>query len=266
MLDSIHNVLNIAYSKLFDLPIPWNSKEVYEAACEYGFDGIKGDVAPSSDGKLIMCHDPEFQFDENGRVYEPGHVGSYAKQICDMTGEECTALEYALSSAKDHLGYYAHVAELEDLIRICKEHGKFAYITVRDYQIDQCVEEVYRLLIKYDMTRNCIVNSFTPETLTAMRKKDANIMLSYVFGPDVPLTKEIVDTAIALGNCVVCFYMQRECQFEGKVYEQSKDALRYAKEKGVILHLAFATDQESYQLGLQRGFTGFQCLTSDAFR
>ncbi len=71
MIERIHNeILNVSYSKLFDIDIPWNSAEVFECACKLDFDGIKGDVTPTKDGKLIMCHDAEFWFDENGRVYK----------------------------------------------------------------------------------------------------------------------------------------------------------------------------------------------------
>jgi len=70
-IERIHNeILNVSYSKLFDIDIPWNSAEVFECACKLDFDGIKGDVTPTKDGKLIMCHDAEFWFDENGRVYK----------------------------------------------------------------------------------------------------------------------------------------------------------------------------------------------------
>lgn len=65
-----------------------------------------------------------------------------------MTRDECKNLEYALEEAKEHLGYYLKVTELEDLIRVCSEHGKFAYITVRGKQIEMCVDEVYNLLMK----------------------------------------------------------------------------------------------------------------------
>ena len=34
-------ILNISYSKLFDLPISWNTVELYETACELGSDGYE---------------------------------------------------------------------------------------------------------------------------------------------------------------------------------------------------------------------------------
>jgi glycerophosphoryl diester phosphodiesterase len=58
------NVLKISYSTLPGLPIPWNTAELYEEAARLGFDGIKGDVTPTRDGRLIMCHDSFFSMTE----------------------------------------------------------------------------------------------------------------------------------------------------------------------------------------------------------
>ena len=266
MITRVKNeILNISYSKLFDLKLPWNTPELYKAACKSGFDGVKGDVTPSADGKLIMCHDSDFGFDENGRVLYPGETGLYRKNISELTLAECKKLEYASKEAYQELGYYAHVAELEDLISVCSEYDKFPYITIRDTEIDLCVEETYRILTKYGMTKNCIINSFSPDTLGAMRAKDKDICLSLVFGPDQPLTRKEVDIAAGLGNCVVCVFWWKHSQLEGKLFEQSADAIAYAKEKGVVLHIAHGADKESYKLGIDMGFRGFQCLTSDAF-
>lgn len=258
-------ILNVSYSCLFDLAIPWNTAELYEAACKAGFDGVKGDVSPSADGKLIMCHDSFFNFDENGRVLYPGETGTTRKDIRDMTAAECTSFEYANESARKNLGYHARVAKLETLVSICKRYGKFPYITVRDREIDLCVHEVWRLLRQYDMTEHCIVNSFSPETLRAMRSLDENVCLSLVFGPHEALSAKQIDIAASLGNCVVCVFETKEEQQTGALYAEAADATRYAEERGVVLHYAHAHDTGSYRLGLSRGFRGFQCLRSDAF-
>lgn len=259
---SFESVLKISYSTLPDLPIPWNTAELFEAACKLGFDGIKGDVTPSSDGKLIMCHDSFFSMTEDGLALEPGDVGVSKKRIYRMTAEQCKNLEYANAQAEAHLGYRAKVAELEDLLRICKQYGKIAYITVRGRQIETCVDEVYRLLEKYDMTRQCIINSFSVKTLAAMREKDASIRLSLVFGPNKILTKHHIQKALSLGNCVVCLFWSRDVLMAGRLLEKSKSAIAYAKEKNVALHFAHAWDPESYQAGLNAGFCGFQCTST----
>ena len=264
MKEMIKGIVNVGYSKLHDQPYAWNSAELYEAVCKFGFDGAKGDVTPSADGKLIMCHDAEFQFDENGRVLEPGQTGVSCTPIDQLTHAECKALEYASETAKAHLGYYPHVADLEDLMKVCQKYGKIPYITVRDQQIELCVNEVFRLLHLYDLTYKCIINSFSVETLRTVREKDPNVQLSLVFGPDLPLTKELVDTAIQLGDCAVCVFWWRDTQIEGKMMEESREAMLYAKEKGVPIHLAHGSDRESYLRGLEQGFSGFQCVSPTA--
>ena len=258
------NVLKISYSTLPGLPIPWNTAELYEEAARLGFDGIKGDVTPTRDGRLIMCHDSYFALTEQGRVIEPGDgKGVGRRWISHMSAAQCKALEYANEAAKKNLGYYAHVSELEDLIRICKRYGKLAYITVRDKQIDLCVDEVYRLLEKYEMKDQCIINSFSFETLSAMRKRNASIRLSLVFGPHKCLTRLHVNRALALGNCAVCVFWTRDELMAGGLLKKSKAAMAYASEKGVPLHLAHAWDEESYRFALVQGFCGFQCTCTE---
>ncbi|MBQ2891196.1 MAG: hypothetical protein IJE44_06095 [Clostridia bacterium] len=268
MFEKINSkVINISYSKLVDLEdVPWNTVELYETACKLGFDGVKGDVTPSSDGKLIMCHDPSFDFDENGRVLEIGIKGVEHREISDMTYAECKSLEYAVEAAKEKYGYYPKVTELEDLVRVCHKYSAFPYITVRDKQIPLCVDETYRIVKKYDMTKNCMVNSFTMETLETMRKKDKEIWLSYVQDLNIPLEKRMIDEAVELGNCLVCAFWQTTKQpIFDDMYEKSREAIEYAKEKGVILYLAHGVHNADYKLGIERGFRGFQCLTSHAF-
>lgn len=255
-------VLNIAYSKIYGVQIPMNTAEVYKKACELGFDCVKGDVTPSADGKLVMCHDDVFHLDENGRVLEPWVKEERRSKVFinQLTLAECKALEYASEACKENLGYYAHPTELEEMIKICHEYGKIAYITVRDQQIELCVNEIYRLLKKYDMVNQCIINSFTPETLQAMRRKDPNIVLSRVFGADIPVTIEDVDVCVQLKPCAFCFFSLTQCLKTQDVYDQSKAAFDYATQNGVDLHFAQAADREFYKWALDHGFTGVQCL------
>jgi len=265
MINRVFNeVLYISYSRFFDLPIPWNAVETYETACKSGFNGIKGDVQPTADGKLVMCHYGEFRFDENGRVLEfKRQQCASEKKICDMTYNECKRLEFASEEIKEHLGYYPNVSGLEDLIRVCRNNSKFPYITVRDEQIEVVVNEIFRLLEKYNMTKQCIINSFNYETLKAVRDRDADICISHVQRRNAPLTKEMIDTAASLGNCVVCaFWAMDMPEILDDMYEKSKDAIAYAKEKNVPLHLAQVSNTENLKLGIERGFTGFQCRSS----
>lgn len=254
--------LNVAYSRLEDRAFPWNSAEFFAAALELGFDGVKGDVAMTADLKPVMCHDSFFDFDENGRVLEPGKTGTGKREISDMTLNECLEFEYSNEEAAKIFGYHPHVADLEQLIKICSEKEKVAYITLRDQQIEACVNETYRLLEKYGMVNNCIVNSFSFETLAAIKAKDPSIRLSLVYGPDMPIEKSLVDQVIAMGNCVLCVFWFIGAQEAGELYNASREALEYALANGVELHLAHGVTAETYNKALQQGFTGFQCLNA----
>ena len=155
---------------------------------------------------------------------------------------------------------------MEDLIRICKKYNKIAYITVRDKQIQTCVDEIFRLLEKYDMLNNCILNSFSIDTLKAIREKDANIKISCVFGPNKILTKKHVEKAAALGNCAICVFWFKDVLIAGEKLKKSAKAMQYATEKGIELHYAQSHDAEGYSFGILSGFKAFQCSTSFAFK
>ncbi len=259
-------ILNISYSKLVDLPYAFNTVELYEAACKSGFDAIKGDVTPSSDGKLVMCHDPFFHVDENGYVLEPGKKSDKIIMINELTVCECKSLEYAHDDSYKHLGYRPRVATVDDLVRVCKENDRISYITIRDKNIQNCVDEVYTILEKYNMQNKAIINSFTLDTLKTMRAKDSDITLSYVQKLNTVLEKHIIDEAFSLGNCVVCVFWFKAAQQSEDLYKKSEEAINYAKEKGVILHMAAIEDKEYYKWGISHGFKGFQCSLSDAYK
>lgn len=261
-----NKILHISYSKFWDKPQIFNTVETYQLACDLGYDAIKGDVAVTCDNKLVMCHDSYFKFDEDGRVFDSLVVDSAQgeqKEIIDMTYDKCMALEYNTPEAKAHLGYYSKVAGLEDLLQVCKENGKIAYITARDLKIKEITEEIYRLLVKYDMVEQCIINSFNYETLETMRSFDSRLFLSQVHGPNTIPTYEEIDRIAKLGKAAICYFWFKDKTLNEDFYNQSKASIAYAKQKGLELHFAHAWDKETYELGVQRGFTGFQCANAD---
>lgn len=263
------DVLRVSYSKLFDAPQVFNSAEMYTEACQLGFDAIKGDVAVTSDNKLVMCHDSYFLFDDDGRVFASDELEGVkgnlpAADIVDMTYAACVALEYRSPSERERLGYYPKVVGLEDYLKICKEYGKIAYITVRDLRIPAITQEIYQLLVQYDMVEQCIVNSFAYETLTALRALDDRLFISQVQPPDTIPTKEILDAIAALGKAAVCYFWFGD-SINDAMYERARDSIAYAKEKGLAVHLAHAWSKEGIEIGVQHGFTGFQCGNACVF-
>ena len=56
----------ISYSRLFEDAGSVNTAEHYRYCGSLPFTSIKGDIRPTIDGGIIMCHDPGFTLDENG--------------------------------------------------------------------------------------------------------------------------------------------------------------------------------------------------------
>jgi glycerophosphoryl diester phosphodiesterase len=230
-----------------------NTYPAFIAAANRSYYGIETDVHVTADGKFVVIHDSSTE-----RV-SGGAINVNVEEACF---DELTELTFPDLDGKLERRDIK-IPSLADYVNICKKYGKIAYITVRDRRIESCVDEVYRLLEKYEMKDQCIINSFSFETLSAMRKRNASIRLSLVFGPHKCLTRLHVNRALSLGNCAVCVFWTRDELMAGGLLKKSKAAMAYASEKGVPLHLAHAWDEESYRFALAQGFCGFQCTCTE---
>lgn len=254
-------ILNIAYSEMG--LAPWNTMEHYYIAAKLGFNAIKGDVQVTKDGKLVMCHDAGFTFDENGRITEFNQEKN-CTLIRELTLEECMNLEYVEFSKSSE--YCARVATLDDFVWLCAKEGKICYITLRERDLDVLIPETLRIIKKHNMKERCIINSFTMETLKRMRAADPDITLSHVQPPFAVLTKEIVDGVVALKNAMVCMFSFDPYSYEKpvgnyEVIDKSKEAMDYAKELNIPLFQAQVYNLEDKKKLIEYGFTGFQIVT-----
>lgn len=244
----------IAYSRIDKGDMgPINSEEHLRYCASLPFTTLKADVQPTSDGGLILCHDKGFSFVD-------GRIGSYNKEdalaISSLTTERCLSLEYRTQ----YNGKYCKVADFETFIRICKESGKWAFITVRDEHVDQVVAAAMPILEKYDWVENSIINSFTLSTLDAFRKASPDIKLSYVLQYNQPITRKDVDAAVKLGNCVLTSFHFRvsDIQSGWATMDASADGITYAKAQGVRLYQAQVCEGVDLQKLKEYGYSGAQ--------
>lgn len=245
-------ILNIAYSNLEDTHCPINTMEHYLTACKLGFNALKGDVRPTSDGYLVMCHDLGITLNEEGRItkFDPKNC----KKILEMTLEELLSLEH--EAYHKELGHYAHLCTFDQFAEICKEHGMICHPTLRDENVDVVIAQVLKVLKKYDMTKSTIVNSMTLSTLQRFREYNREIMLCYTLKGGHQITKEHVDSVIALENAVLDgFNLPLDNCYE--IIEAAKDAIMYAKENDIRLFQAHPCDYKKYYWAIQQGFAGF---------
>ena len=255
-----NEILDIAYS---DIGLaPWNTMEHYYIAAQLGFNAIKGDVRVTKDGKLVMCHDGGFTLNNDGKIDEFDPANN--TPIRELLFEECMKLDHKEFSKSS--GYCAKVASFDDFVWLCAKMGKVCYVTLRDWNLEALVPETLRILKKHNMTKRCIVNSFTMETLKRIRVLDEDVILSQVQPPFAVLTNEVVENVAALKNSVICMFSFDPYSYEKPVgdyerIEKSLDAMRYAKDLGVALHQAQVYDMMDREKLIEYGFTGFHITT-----
>lgn len=206
-----------------------NTVEHFEWCAQQSiFTAIKGDIQLTSDNKIIMCHDAGFTFNTGGRIVTYNSANS--TKIHDLTEEQCLALEFNSPTN----GVYSHPANIDTYLFICKKYGMIPFITIRDNYIDETVNVLLKKLDKFNLRDRAIINSFTYETLQNIREKDASITLSRVQQANKVLTKDSIDKAVSLGNCMVSGFDFGAGQ--GGIGNLTEDVLAYAREKDIRVY------------------------------
>lgn len=218
--------LNISYSDIGVSCI--NTVETYLSAGKFGFNVCKGDVRPTSDGKLIMCHDAGFTFDVNGRITT--YNGSNNTLIRSLTHAQCMEKEYAARAGSAENNHYQKVADIDQFLDVCKQYDMIAFITVRDEYISDVCTELMAALHRHNMTERAIVNSYNATALARVRMMDDNIPLSFVQSNDLTLTEAIVNRIASYGKCAITLVTANDMQ---TYISGLSSAINYANQKGV---------------------------------
>lgn len=258
--DSSFNL--IAYSTVGEADCKINTAEHYHHCGKMEYTSLKGDIRPTADGGLIMCHDAGFTLNAEGLVTKFDRNNPDNRLIRDMTTAECLALVHEGGNK---------VVDFETYIRICKRYGKIAFITIRDQYMEDAVPAMFAVLDKYKMRKHCIVNSFTVESLEAVRAVDEDIMLSNVLPGRKLITKEDIDRADRLGNCLICGFMFSFTDYpvdangDGVIdgfdaLELSKEALEYAQQKDIRIYSAINRSFDHIERLMEYGVMGVQML------
>lgn len=249
-----------------------NTELAYVNHAIAGFRWLKGDVQPTSDGKLIMCHDDGFTFNADGYIGAYNAASENTRAIHDMTYEECMASEYAkeyhirteYGETTTKITYRPKVCDLEKFLIVCKEYEVRPYIVIRQNYMDVVVPELLQLLEAYDFLDNCIVNSFTLASVAEVaRQSNHRVMISVVkeYAQGTYLTTEEIDNLLAVSpNCTINAYTGSTTTAwnNALLADASKNAIKYAKSLGVVVGTAFV--QEPQPL-FERGIGLMQCST-----
>ena len=235
--------LNIAYSSIGRKPI--NTVEHFTDAAENcGYNVLKCDVRPTSDGELVCCHDAGFTFNSSGKITT--YDSTNATAIRSVSAE--TVLSYSFPTGE-------HPCLVGDYLDICRKYGKVAFVTIRNEYMDVVIPKLLEELHIHNMTYSSIINCMTYESLVQWRQQDQTVMINYTLGAGANITQEQIDRAIGLGYCSLCGFgltgstvstPTNTCDFE------------YAREKGIRLLQAIAYKEGSPEACYEMGYDGCQ--------
>lgn len=235
----------IAYSGITASGHAMNSKEFFAwAAMKPIFACVKGDIRPTLDNKIVMCHDPAFTLNGSGNIIT--YDASSQNNVVIHNENKSTLLQLTYASTGEN------VCDFEDYIKICKKYGKWAFITIRDEYITDILEYMFDVINRQHMINYVIFNSATPGTLQAIRAYSSNVICSYLRNSgSLPLTNDDIDFAHNLGKCLVTIASV-------DVSGESQNVLDYALSKKVRLYGAGARVESEIDGLINSGFTGCQ--------
>lgn len=243
-------LLRIAYSAIWVDKI--NTATHWLFASDMGFNVLKGDVEITSDGELIMCHDPGFTFDADGRIV--AYDSANSTKIVNMTYAECRSKVYAENPAR--YGCYCPVADIDDFLRICKENNKICFVTIRTTNISKVCEKLIEKVKYYGMETRTIVNSLVLDSLKTLRNYEEadDIAINYIHTMSQPITTALVDICKGMGKCFLSVW----CNDTPSVITNSKEAIEYAKTKDIPILAASIGSLAMWNTCISNGIIGSQ--------
>lgn len=239
----------IAYSSVGIAAI--NSVEHFQYCAEREYDMLKCDIQPTSDGKLILCHDEGFTIDSNGRITT--YDSNNQILIHDIT--ESAALNYRYATQYD--GDYCHVASIDDYLSICKKYKLVPYITIRNTHRSETVNALKIAIYKYGFQNKCVINSDSADTLSAVRDSINGATLCLFCNPfsTIEPAYNFVNT---YEDCILSyFYTQENHTWSDFINDPTvNDIVSECNENGYMQIVCIESDNSHIDDLINMGFDG----------
>ena len=250
-------VMDIEYSALARIggkeDLEGNTECHFRKAIALGFDGLKTDMELTRDGDIVLCHDPGFTLDENGRITvftESNYI-----PIKEMDLKQALALEFAVPDA----GRYYHPCTLDTMLGLCQEHGLAAYLTLRpEPWRDATARRMAELILAHDMQERTIINLYPgcKEAMDFVAKLIPGLVYCNTCEPDDALTTELIDQSAADGYQIICLCHR-------KVDTVTPEKVAYAAERGIRIWEWEVTNAKDAADDIARGIAGFQMFSRE---
>lgn len=152
---------------------PENTMASFKKAIEMGAKGIELDVQLSKDGVVMIMHDDTLNRTSDGRG-----------RLEDYTLEELKKFDAGSWFSEEFKG--EKIPTLEELLQILPEEFTLNIEFKPDKKHAKTMaEEVYKILKKYNYSKNIILSSFYHETLKYYREFDKEIRMGMLFEFDM---------------------------------------------------------------------------------
>ena len=246
-------VMNIEYSVLSDFHgreiLAGNTEMHFRKSLEEGFDGVKADMRMTSDGEIVLCHDPGYTFNAEGQITRFDREKFVA--IHDLPLAKVLSLEFE----QPFEGKILHPCTLDTMLSVCAEMGAVAYLTLRpEPWRPQVAKRMAELVLAHEMKERTIINLFTgqKEAVDCVSALMPNLVYCNTRLSTDPLTRELIDSSAVDGYQVICLYYPK--QFE----TMTPELCQYAESKGIRIWAWGARNREEVAATLASGISGFQ--------
>jgi glycerophosphoryl diester phosphodiesterase len=168
-----HRPLSVAH-RGHSIAYPENTLEAYRKAIELGVEMIECDVNITSDGKLVMMHDPTLDRTTTGS----GNVSA-------STWEEIQRLEAGGKFKPEFAG--VRIPSAEETLLLYKEAGIFSCIEVKGANADESDRialGLVELFVKHNMLDTAFLSSYHHECLRLAMSKCPELLVAPERLPD----------------------------------------------------------------------------------
>ena len=214
----------------FNSVAPENSLPAYGAAVAMGAEEIEFDLWATTDGVIVSTHDARLERVSNG-----------SGRVDEHTFAELRELDFGSVVREEFAGM--RIATFEEIL------AKFACHTVMNIHVkspnntdplpQSTVDEIVRLIRKYDVTRYCYIMSGNVAVLGQFRDTAPEIVRCAGAG-DAP--EDLVEKALATGAARIQLYKPYFSN-EGGV-EAVRRAVEKAHQHGILCNVFYADDPE----------------------
>ena len=166
---------------------PENTLAAFYKAGYHECYGIEFDVQATSDGKLIVMHDLTVDRMTDGTGTVNNLTSSYINSLTIDAGN-CVS-EYPTQN----------VPWLYQVLKLCNDFNLHPMIELKGTWTSANYDDLIYLLYNYNIVSRTTVISFDITQLTALRAKDANIKMAYLYGDEI--TSTIINAVIDIGKC-----------------------------------------------------------------